>query len=105
MPVNKTHTYRFGDKVAIDNVNLLDSELESYFTSAKVKNIIFDLENVYTCDLYGVNFFLQFQRRAEKNKKKLILYRPSSLFKKILKDAELLHLFTILDTLEEDLID
>ena len=83
MPEKKTHTYRFGEKVAIDNVDFLNSELEPYFTSVKVKNVIFDLENVYTCDLYGVNFFLQSQRSAEKNKKKLILYRPSSLLKDI----------------------
>jgi len=104
VPENKTHTYRFGEKVAIDNVEFLNSELEPYFTSVKVKNVIFDLENVYTCDLYGVNFFLQSQRSAEKNKIKLVLYRPSSLLKDILKDAGLLHIFTIMDTLEEALI-
>ena len=105
MPENKTHTYRFGEKVAIDNVEFLNSELEPYFTSVKVKNVIFDLENVYTCDLYGVNFFLQSQRCAEKNKKKLVLYRPTSLFKDILKDAGLLHIFTIMDSLDKYFFD
>ena len=105
MPESKTHTYRFGEKVAIDNVDFLYSELEPYFTSAKVNTIIFDLENVYTCDSYGIHFFLQSRRSAEKSKKKLLLYRPSPLLKDILKDAGLLHIFTFTDSLEKFFLD
>ncbi len=102
---SKTYTCRFGEKVAIDNVDLYHSELEPHLTSAKVKIIIYDLENVHVCDLYGIHFFLQSQRNAEQNKKKLVLYRASSLLKDILKDAGLFNIFTFTDSLEGFLFD
>ena len=102
---SKTYTYRFGEKVAIDNVDFLNDELESYFASKKLKSIIYDLENVHVCDLYGVQFFLHSQRSAEQNKKQLVLYRASSLLKDILKDAGLFHIFTFTDSLEKFFLD
>ena len=102
---NKTHTYRFGEKVAIDNVDLLNDELEPCFTSAKIKNIIYDLENVHVCDLYGIQFLLHSQRSAEQNRKQLVLYRASPLLKDILKDAGLFHIFTFTDSLEKFFLD
>ena len=104
-PESRTYTYRFGEKVAIDNVDFLNAELESYFASAKVKNIVYDLENVHVCDLYGIRFFLHSQRSAEHNKKQLVLYRASPLLKDILKDAGLFHIFTFTDSLEKFFLD
>ena len=102
---SKTYTYRFGEKVAIDNVDFLNDELEPHFASAKVQSIIYDLENVHVCDLYGIRFLLHSQRSAEQNKKQLVLYRASSLLKDILKDAGLFKIFTFTDSLEKFFID
>lgn len=100
-PENKTYTYRFGEKVTIDNVDFLNYELGPRFASVKLKSIIFDLENIHVCDLYGIQFFLHSQRNAEQNKKQLILYRASPLLKDILKDAGLFQIFTFTDSLEK----
>jgi len=97
----KTLTYRFGEKVAVDNVSFLNTELEHFFQSENIRRIIFDLENVSICDLYGIHFFLQFQRRAENANKALFLYRPQQILIEILKNAGIVHVFTVIDTIEE----
>jgi len=97
----KTLTYRFGEKVAVDNVSFLNTELEHFFQSENIRRIIFDLENVSICDLYGIHFFLQFQRRAENANKALFLYRPQPILIEILKNAGIVHVFTVIDTIEE----
>lgn len=98
---NRTFTFRFGERVVIGNVDNLNSELESCVGSENIQHIVFDLENVRICDSYGINFLLQFQRKAEKSQKELILYRPGALFRDILKNSGLSHIFTIVDNLEE----
>ena len=97
----KTLTYRFGEKVAVDNVSFLNAELEPFFQTENIRRVIFDLENVSVCDLYGIHFFLQFQRRAESTKKALFLLRPQPLLIEILRNAGLVHIFTIIDQIEE----
>jgi anti-anti-sigma factor len=104
-PESTNYTYRFGEKVAIDNVDFLNDELEPRFTSAKIQSIIYDLENVHVCDLYGIRFFLHSQRSAEQNKKQLVLYRASPLLKDILRDAGLFRIFTFTDSLEKFFLD
>ena len=98
----KTLTYRFGEKVAVDNVSFLTSELEPFFQSENIRRVIFDLENVSVCDLYGIHFFLHFQRRAEHVKKTLFLFRPKYVLVEILRNAGLVHIFTIINTLEDN---
>ena len=96
-----TSTYRFGEKVVISNVDLLRSEIESIISAEDVNRIIFDLENLRVCDTYGVQFFLQCRRSAEKANKELLLYRPGTLFRELLKNAGLIHVFTIVEVLED----
>ncbi len=96
-----SYTYRFGEKVVIGNIDLISSELESLFASENVHRVIFDLESCRICDTYGIQLFLSFQRKAEKTNIELILYRPMALFLEILRTAGLLHIFTVVEELDE----
>lgn len=102
MTENASHTYRFGEKVVLNNVDFLRSELESVFASEHVRRIIFDLENLRICDTYGVQLFLDFQRSAEKLHKELLFYRPGTPFMEIIKNAGLLQTFSIITELDEN---
>ncbi len=102
---NISHTFRFGEKIFIGNVDNLSLELEPLILSVYIDRIIFDLESLCICDLYGINFFLQFQRKTEKFKKELILYRPSNIIRKILKDAGVFHIFKVTDKIKRKSFD
>ncbi len=101
MSENVSHTYRFGEKVVISNVDFLRSELETIFATEHVRRIIFDLENLRICDIYGVKLFLDFQRAADNSHKELLLYRPGALFMEVVKNAGLIQAFTIITELKD----
>src|SRR4030042_6335910 len=98
---NLTPCYRFGEKVIISNVDSLTAECSPFFASKQLKCIVFDLKNLRICDTYGIQFFLECQRKAGQSGQDFILYRPGSMFKQIMKNAGLLHIFSIVDSVEE----
>lgn len=79
-------TYRFGEKAVIGNVDFLRSEIEPLFKSAESR-VIFDVQNLRICDVYGIQLFLDCKRHADEAGKRLILFKPGASFREILEQA------------------
>jgi len=94
-PEETTFTYRFGDKITIENTDRLIAEISGRFDDPAVTRIVFDLENVRECSSYGLRLFLMFQRRAEASGKSLVLYRPAAVLLDLFSTTRLDHVFTI----------
>ena len=100
MPGQDVAYYAFGDRIFTGNADGLTTIVESFFEAGPPATIVFDLERVRLCDSYGLRFFLNLQRRASANKKTMILYRPDSIFRNLLEDTRLIHVFTVTDKLD-----
>lgn len=97
-----TFTYRFGDRITIENTDRLMSEITSRFDSPSVQRIIFDVENVRECSSCGLRLFLYFQRRADAAGRTLVLFRASPVLRDLLSTTRLDKVFTLSDTSDED---
>jgi anti-anti-sigma factor len=95
-----TFIFRFGEKISIDNTDRYIEEVSRGFDAPGISRVVFDLENVRECSSYGLRLFLIFQRRAEKDGKTLLLFRPNPVMFDLLKTIHLDHVFTIVSTLE-----
>jgi anti-anti-sigma factor len=91
-------SYRFGEKITIENADRLTSEISARFDAPGVNRVIFDLENLLECSSYGLRLLLIFQRRAEAAGKKLVLYRPNPVILDLFTSTRLDRVFTIVET-------
>jgi anti-anti-sigma factor len=97
-PENTVFTYRFGERITIENADRLVSEISLRFDSPSISKVIFDMENLRECSSYGLRMFLIFQRRAEQTGKSLLLYRPTPAIMELLSITRLDHVFSISET-------
>jgi anti-anti-sigma factor len=93
-----TAVHKFGEKIFIGNADALTIACDGHFTEEKVRTIVFDLENVMICDLYGLRFLINAKRKAVASNKRLLLYRPDLKLSSMLSLAKLRHIFTLVDT-------
>jgi anti-anti-sigma regulatory factor len=94
-----TALYKFGEKIFITNADALTKACDGHFIDEKVRTIVFDLVNVQICDLYGLRFLINAQRKAAASDKRLLLYRPDVKLSSMLAQAKLRHIFTLVDTM------
>jgi anti-anti-sigma factor len=89
MPDGARFTYRFTGRIVISNADSVRSEIETQVAGKRFEKLVFDMQAVTECDSYGLKLLIDFHRRAEAEKKQLLLYRPSESLHELLKITKL----------------
>jgi anti-anti-sigma factor len=95
MPDEVHFTYRFARRIVISNADSLRAEIEAQLSGKQYQDFIFDMQNVTECDSYGLKMLIDFHRKAEAEKKQLMIYRPSESLRELFRITKLDEVFLI----------
>jgi anti-anti-sigma factor len=92
--------HAFGESIGIELVDELHRMLVPVFSNPAISMMVCDMGNVRVCDSSGLRFLLSLQRKANETGKRLIIYRPQTMFRQLLEHTNLIQVFSVHESLE-----